>query len=220
LQAVVEAFLFDLDGTLVDTEILYVKATYQFLEEIGCPMPYEEVMELVYGRSWEEIRRTLVNRFAEGIGEKPEIHVRRNFVALRDSKDVLIRTSIDLLKRLAAVYPVGIVSGSPRQDIAQHIELMGIAEHLAFFLGAEDYYPGKPDPSCYLLSAEKLFLRPDQCLAFEDSQAGVLSAKSAGMSCVALRRSNGAGQDLSMADMVLSDLADFPVQRWVRRENV
>jgi len=104
---------------------------------------------------------------------------------------------------------VAIVSGSTRRQVAAAIELMAIEDHLQFYLGSEDYPYGKPDPSCFLLAARRLGVAPDRCLVFEDSTAGVRAAKAAGMRCIALYRPGHHAQNLTGADEVLTDLADF-----------
>jgi len=88
---------------------------------------------------------------------------------------------------------------------------LGLRDAVSFSLGAEDYGPGKPDPSCFLMAAERLGVNPEQCVVFEDSAAGVLAAKSAGMSCVALVRPGLPEQDVTSADRVVEDLGDFDI---------
>jgi len=134
---------------------------------------------------------------------------------LPTESDVQIAGSVKLLVRLAAEHPVAIVSGSPREDIADSIALMGIGPFVHFFLGAEDYHPGKPDPACFLLAAQRMQVDPSACLVFEDSAAGVRAAKAAGMSCVALARPDAPRQDVATADLVLDDLGKFDLDKFV-----
>jgi beta-phosphoglucomutase-like phosphatase (HAD superfamily) len=131
-------------------------------------------------------------------------------------ENVIIYSSAELLKTLAHRYPVIIVSGSPRADVEEAVRLLDAAAHVRFVLGAEDYTPGKPSPAGFLLGARLLGVEPAACLVFEDSQAGVTAAKAAGMWCVALARDSAHPQDLSAADWVLSDLADFSVDAFQR----
>lgn len=144
-----------------------------------------------------------------------EEEMRQEFLQLRSRLDVRIHSSIALLRRLAADYPVAIVSGSPRHDIRHALEQEGLADCVRFYLGAEDYPRGKPDPAPYTTAAERLGVHAADCLVFEDSSAGVCSAKAAGMTVVALQRDEAPDQDLSEADEVLTDLADFDLDRYV-----
>ncbi len=89
--------------------------------------------------------------------------------------------------------------------------LLEAEPHVRFVLGAEDYAPGKPSPAGFLEGARRLGVPPQECLVFEDSAAGIAAARAAGMRCVALDRPGAYPQDLSAADWVLSDLAQFSV---------
>jgi beta-phosphoglucomutase-like phosphatase (HAD superfamily) len=207
----IAGYIFDMDGTLVDTEVLWVEATAIFLRERGFEITNDEATALVYGRSWTDVYDSLRNRYPTMTVPRPDMEVIMTGLmrSLRAQRDVRITGSIQLLRRLAVTHPVCIVSGSPRADIDDAIALMGIDDCLAFSLAAEDYHPGKPDPSCFLMAATHLNLPPSQCLVFEDSHAGVCAAKRAGMWCVALTRDGAPVQDVSNADLQLCDLADF-----------
>jgi sugar-phosphatase len=141
--------------------------------------------------------------------------LRPYFHRLRETRDIRIPGSIALLERLAESHPVAIVSGSPRTDLDDAVQRLGIGDRLSFTLAAEDYAPGKPHPAGYLAAARRLDLPPEKCLVFEDSAAGVRSARDAGMACVALQRDGAPAQDTTGADLVLADLAAFRVEEWV-----
>ncbi len=211
----IRAFFFDLDGTLMDTEVLYVEAVKSALAEKNCLLTQEEATELVYGKSWRDVYADSCQRFPNAyptIDSMKEV-IYKYFSRLRGLRDICILTSIELLKILSKNHPVAIVSGSSRKDIEESLAIMKIENNIRFFLGSEDYFPGKPDPICYRMAAEQIGHLPAQCLVFEDSSAGVRAAKAAGMKCVALKRNSTLEQDVSPADLVLSDLADFSLEK-------
>ena len=214
------AFIFDLDGTLVDTELLWADAMRLYLASRQCDCSRETVLHIVFGRSWTDIYRDVTSRFpvlasisvnamAEGLRDV-YLHLRSQ------SENVIIRSSALLLKSLSQNYPVIIVSGSPHADVEEAVQLLEAHAHVRFVLGAEDYEPGKPSPAGFLAGAHRLGVDPASCLVFEDSRAGVTAAKAAGMWCVALSRESAHPQDLSAADWVLSDLAAFSVEAFRR----
>jgi len=205
------AFLFDLDGTLLDSEILWVDAVRGALVEKGCPVTAEEALALVYGRSWGDIYAQVRDDYP-GVYPSREAMGERTcalFEDLKRTRDIRIESSIRLLAALGERHPVAIVSGSSRRMIAESIAFMGVEPYVRLYLGSEDYPAGKPDPACFLLAARLLGVPPAACVVFEDSTAGVRAAKAAGMRCVALRRPGRPPQDLSEADEVLADLGAF-----------
>jgi len=216
-----DAFIFDLDGTLVDTELLWADAMCAYLDDRQCRCPRKTMLQIVFGRSWIDIYRDITERFpalADTPAHVMAADLRDYYLNLRSQGDsIIIHSSSALLKTLAERYPVIIVSGSPRADVEEAVHLLDAVRHVRFFLGAEDYSPGKPSPAGFLMGAERLGVPPRNCLVFEDSRAGVAAAKAAGMWCVALDRPCAHPQDLSAADWILKDLADFSVEAFAKR---
>jgi len=218
----IRAACFDLNGTLVDTELLWARATFDYLNDLGCaPLDFDELTALVYGHAWSFIHARLVrlwpepfkNRSAKIAAEELNPYYLRQ---REDPAAIIIPSSLAFFRRLAEKIPVTIVSGSPRDAIQECLEIMGVSDLVPFYIGSEDYAHGKPDPACYRLAAERFKLAPENCIAFEDSSAGVRSAKAAGMYCVALQRlHDGPAQDVQDADVVVSDLNawEFPIIR-------
>jgi beta-phosphoglucomutase-like phosphatase (HAD superfamily) len=208
----IRAVLFDLDGTLVDTESLWAQALSAYLGDRGCVCPADDVQRIVLGRAWSDIYSAITTRFpqlARHSMAATGAELRPYYLRLRAELDISISGSVALLKRLAQTYPIAVVSGSPRIDVGEGLATTGTAGLVRFYLGSEDYARGKPDPACFRLAAERLGVPAAQCLVFEDSTAGVRAAKAAGMRCVALRRPGAPMQDLSAADLTLTDLAAF-----------
>lgn len=217
-QPAIRAFAFDMDGTLMDSEILWVEAVEEYVRGRGLAISREEAVSVIYGIPWPVVQTNLIARFPVlgESGDRMSDALRPYFLRLKNSRDIRLPGSIELLRRLSKDYPVCIVSGSWRHEIAEGAELMGIEDCLDFYIGGEQCERGKPAPDSYLLAAEKLGLPPGQCLAFEDSTAGLQAAKRAGMHCVVLARKDRPRQDVSEADLVLDDLALFSPQAYER----
>ncbi len=210
----IDAYLFDLDGTLIDTETLWVEATATLLRTSGKRVTDHQVSAWVHGRSWHDIYRSIIGIWPDlDIGvEALDGRLRPCYQRLRRERDVLIRSSVGLLCKLSSHSPVAIVSGSTRGAIADAVREMGVGDRIAFFLGSSDYAPGKPDPACFLTAAKRLGVEPSRCVVFEDSTAGVQAGRSAGMAVVALARPEAPPQEVALADWVVPDLSEYTSQ--------
>ena len=206
----IKAIIFDLDGTLIDSEHLFVEVLQNHLAKQGYKLSAKELCDICWGRSWQGIYQELLKR-----QKTSYIHVEAmttevdQFIEDKKLRLPPIKGSVKLVKNLYRQFPLCIVSGSTRAQIAHAAESCRISHCFDFYLGAEDYVHGKPSPECYLKAAKKLNLHPRECLVFEDSEAGVEAAKKAGMYCVALASRNGF--NLSAADKIMTSLEAFQV---------
>ena len=185
-----KAFLFDLDGTLQDTEVLYVEAWRRAYQEKGCSVSLNEAGAMVYGRAKSDVSGGVPCAVSPRLS-----HARKSGNAAATALSRLAGRagrSHSRLDRTADPLGGALSRGDCfRQRKARRgrgDRVLGIGASAAFYLGCEDYSPGKPDPACFRLAAERLHVRPEECLVFEDSAAGVQAAKAAGMACIALRR--------------------------------
>lgn len=213
------AFIFDMDGTLLDSEVVWVDAYEEMLRRRGLPATHELALQTVYGKAFTDVYADTKRRHPEFpvTVEQMNDELRAIFWELARSRDLGIPGSVNLLKQLAATHPVCVVSGSSSVDVGEGMQLIGVAPLLKFHLGAEDYAAGKPNPAGFIEAARRLNVPPEACLVFEDSAAGVQAAKRAGMRCVALARPGRPGQNVSEADLILRDLADFNLEAFENR---
>jgi HAD superfamily hydrolase (TIGR01509 family) len=204
----IRAIFWDNDGVLVDTEGLYCAATQQILSSVGVVLSKEQYIELilVQGKgAWHLVREL-------GI---PSEQVDR----LRKKRDALYAT---LLKRNSRVidgveetlaslhgrYVMGVVTSSKREHFELIHRTSGLLQYFDFILTGGDYKKFKPDPEPYLLAVEKSGLRKDECVAIEDSERGLRSAKSAGIHCFIIPTELTQTGDFSQADKILSNIKD------------
>ncbi len=94
---------------------------------------------------------------------------------------------VAIVEAFAGRIPMAIVSGSPRASIGSTLGVLGLASRFPLIVGAEDYAHGKPSPEPFLTAAHRLGVDPARCLVFEDAEAGLQSARAAGMDWVWVR---------------------------------
>ena len=209
------AFLFDLDGTLVDTEDLWTKAIVDFVVSRGGRTTYEEILPTVIGRNWLDIDRSLHERFPE-IGEssamEDAVELRRFYdVYATNPSSMRIDGSIAFFHAVSKIAPCAIVSGSPHDDVVAAAKLCGIDDRLSLVLGAGEYDAGKPSPSGFLKAAELLKVAPADCVVVEDSTVGVKAGVAAGMKVIALDRAALVPQTYGGETWRVKDLSEIDV---------
>jgi HAD superfamily hydrolase (TIGR01509 family) len=203
------AVLFDLDGTLADTERQNAEAVARVLSRAGRPLSGEE-REFVIGHGWQEIYHHLVENGGVKLGYEELMHAageERVRLVAQEGLAVL-PGAVETVRRLSARYPSAVVSGSSRAEVDAVLRALGVDDAFPWFLGAEDAARGKPFPDGYLLAASRLEVAPAACLVLEDSTAGIRAGKAAGMRVVAVRAGNFARQPQDEADLVVDTLLD------------
>jgi beta-phosphoglucomutase-like phosphatase (HAD superfamily) len=178
-------FIFDLDGTLVDTMPLHYAAWEAALHQAGLVGPLDQ--EKFYSLAGVPSRRV-----AELLGEHH--HLRLDPVAVYQDKEArfmgslaklaLIQPVVDFARQMGARYPLAIASGGTRDVVASTLSRTGLAPLFPVVVTADDVVHGKPAPDMFLLAARKMGVAPPECLVFEDGQPGIAAAAAAGMQCV------------------------------------
>lgn len=205
------AVFFDMDGTLVDSEILTEPTVVALCNELGVHEVDIDCTQF-YGGPWAEVERTLIQIYPQ-IDGKTDITARlqelfHNF--LRDEQPPLIPGSRETVIAISKRMPVAIVTSSNRESAAETVRRMEIADDITFYLGFEDYENGKPEPDGYLKAAEVLQVDPKKCLVFEDSIPGIQAAKNAGMAVIAVtHRCPDIETASGLADGVIRDYSDL-----------
>ena len=212
-----KAFLFDFDGTLVDTEAAWTRAIVDLVVTHGGRTSFSRILPAVVGRNWLDIDRYLHREYpclGDSTPMQDAIELRKFYNRrAKDQRALTIQSSVDFFLKAAAVAPCAIVSGSPHDDVAAMISLLGIADKTAFVLGAGEYDEGKPSPSGYLKAAEILGVFPEDCVVVEDSTVGVQAGIAAGMRVLALNRRKDYPQDVEGATWVVDDLASIDPEK-------
>ena len=204
----IRGFLFDLDGTLIDTERESGEALARALSA-GQGIEVEQYdRDYVIGRSWVAIYASLQERYPQLTWNRDEtiaqtaiarevVLEERGVTILPGAKDFLAATR---------TYPRALVTGSSRVEVTQVLPLMG--EHAAFdaIFAAEDVAHSKPNPDGYQKAMAVLKLPPTHCVVIEDSVAGIAAGRSAGCLVLAVRAGNFGGWDQSGAHHILDSL--------------
>ena len=204
-----KGFLFDLDGTLVDSLPAVERAWTQLAARLN--VPAQDVLDFIHGKQ----AITSIRHFMQGASEEA---IAREFSWLekREAEDIegvtALPGAIELLNFLnEANIPWAIVtSGTVPIAYARH-RAAGLPQ-AATFVTAEQVERGKPEPDAYLLGAHLLGFEPEQCVVVEDAPAGILSGLAAGCHVIAVNAPVGTPR-LEHVDYVLSSLTELLIQK-------
>jgi beta-phosphoglucomutase family hydrolase len=182
------AFIFDMDGTIVDNMAFHTKSWLAFFERRGHALDADEFFRATAGRQGHEIMRTY-------LGE----HLTREASAALDAeKESLYRelygphleTVPGFDQLIAAAKADGVAlavaTAAPNDNIVFTLDGLDLRKHFNAVVGAADVARGKPNPDVFLLAAERCGVAPAHCIVFEDAPLGVEAARRAGMRAVVL----------------------------------
>ena len=208
-----KAVIFDVDGTLLDTERIYMRAWKDAAAELG----YEITDELL--RKTRAINvKDAARIFETEIG---------NGFSYEKTRTIRVRIAEEIIKRESPILKPGVTelltflkekgirlsvaSSTHLKGIKEHLSESGILEPFEVVVGGDMVTRGKPNPDIFLKAAELLGLAPEECIVVEDSPAGIRAAFSAGMKAVLVPDQAAITQEIiDMSDAVLESLLDMP----------
>ena len=177
------AYLFDCDGTIVDSMPLHYIAWKKALAEWNCAFD-EQLFYALGGMPVVEIvsllnQRQGLNMPVEAVGSRKESFYIEQIPQLK-----AIPAVVEQIDAQCGRIPFAVVSGSTLESVTASLSSLNLLDRFDVLVCAGDYEKGKPDPEAFLLAAAKLGVAPETCLVFEDTEMGIQAAKAAGMASV------------------------------------
>ena len=206
----IKAAIFDMDGTIADSEKIVWRVTRAFFKERGITLTSEEE-KTMYGLTWKDfVKEILVSR---GFGYKQSIKNTLKERYVRNlKKDVQPLPGIhNFLEIIRANFKTALATNSRLREVDIIFDKLDFGKYFDFKVAKNHVKSGKPSPEIYFKAASLLKVQPRECVVFEDSIVGIQAAKSAGMKCVALINTYAA-EDLKHADMLIKNYADINIE--------
>lgn len=183
----IKAFLFDLNGTMIDDMPYHIKAWHSILNDLGASISEEETMHQCYGKNDELLERVFPARFSKA--EKDEITVKKEaaykqaylpHLKLIDGLDSFLQQAKERNIKMA------IGSAAIMSNIDFVLDNLNIRYYFDAIISADDVALSKPNAETYLKCAEALDVLPNECIVFEDVPKGVESAANANMKAIVI----------------------------------
>ena len=204
----IKAILWDNDGVLVDTERLYFAATQQVFATLGIYLSKDQFIKdiLVQGKgAWHlAIKKGVSTSYIQ------ELRIQRDniYSSLLSQQSNVIKGAREVLQVLYQRFRMGIVTSSRKIHFDIIHQSSGLLKYFDFVITGEDYTKFKPDPEPYILAIKKSGFEKQECVAIEDSERGLYSAKNAGLICYVIPTELTSTGDFSSADKVLTSITE------------
>jgi len=217
----IRALIFDFDGLIIDSETAISATWVELYARHGLPFPEHLYRRMVGTREYDGL---LWTDLAEQTGlsldlEALEPERRARGLEFANRLRPLPGVVAHLDAAADAGFALAVASSSSAWWVDGHLSRLGLSERFSAVCTRELAERSKPDPGVYLVALERLGVAACDAVAFEDSGAGVLAAKAAGLRAVAVPGSFSEQMDFSAADAVIASLADTkPADLWERLE--
>jgi len=205
----IKGIIFDLDGVLIDTEYYQWQGWVKVLKPFKIFLSKKEYFNYA-GKGGDIIESELKEKYKLKI-EKDQLKKEKEKLLIKWFKTKNIKLT-PYAKKTVEFFAknknlkIAIASSGQKEEVVLKLKRSGLDRYFPIIVTRSEVKRGKPYPDIYLLAKKLLKLKPKDCLAIEDTQFGIESAKSAGLFCFAIPNEYSKKQDFSKADKILKNL--------------
>jgi beta-phosphoglucomutase len=215
-------FIFDMDGVIVDNHQWHFEAWFEFGRRHGLNISQEEfsryfgstnhlVLKSLFGDTISEQEITSMGNEKEAIYRE----LYRPFIKPVDGLPLFLQNASD------RGIPMALATSAPFENVKFTLDATGLERYFKVITDSSMVSRGKPDPQVYQITAAKLGVQPSECIVFEDSVPGILSAKSAGMRVIGVATTHKSDELLMYVNEIIMnfDAADKQIDQWLKGNN-
>lgn len=207
----IKAVIFDMDGVIIDSEPIHIKLEEELFKSLGVEISEDEHLTFVGTSSyymWRKVKEKF--NLSQSVEELVEIDRKRYLEhVLKTGEIIPIEGITETVKKLfEKEYRLAVASSSPIDVIELVVKKLGIDNCFEVLVSGDYVKNSKPAPDIFLYAADKLKVKPHECVVIEDSYNGVHGAKKAGMKVIGFKNPNSGNQDLSEADFIVDSLGE------------
>ena len=198
--------IFDMDGVIVDSEIIHQKCEREIFDILGVPVSQEQHSSMV-GRTDEDMWSQISDWYALPVSVEKAIRMKKSLYLQYLEDDGSMKTVPYVTELIEDLYRDGfllaLASSSSRIQIDHVLDKFRLRKFFNVIVSGDDVKEGKPHPGIFLKVTAILGINPESCIVIEDSENGVSAAKAANMKCIGFINPNSGRQDLSKADIIV-----------------
>ncbi len=208
----IKAIIFDMDGVISDTQTLQSKVEESLLKKYGIKMTADEITEKYAGIADKEWFSMLIKDFDLKVDLESIIDEKwGTLLKIAQNNVKEIEGATELINNFKKnQFKLALASASPFEFINLVLSGLKIKDKFDILTSATEVEKGKPDPKIFLLTAQRLNLKPEECLVIEDGINGMVAAKVAKMKCIGLVKTKD--QNKYPADLLVSSLKDINLE--------
>jgi HAD superfamily hydrolase (TIGR01509 family) len=206
----IRALIFDFDGLIVDSESPGFQAWSEIFEARGCSLPFEKYAACIGTLGGFDLHGYLEQQTGKAHDRAAlEGACSTRWLELMHGQPLLPGIATCVAAARSRHLKLAVASSSTSSWVTHNLRKFGLFEHFDAICTRDHVDAVKPDPALYLLALERLDVKPDEAIAFEDSPNGILAAKRAGIFCVAVPNTLTRDLPLELADRRLNSLEEF-----------
>ena len=208
----IKAVVFDMDGTIADSEKIAERVTREFFQKRGIIMTREEE-KAMFGLNWKDLVKEILGSRGLEYSQSIKNTLKERYVRTM-SRDVKSLPGVyDLLGEVSKNLKVGLATNSRYREVEIIFDKLDFQRYFHLKLARDHVKKGKPNPEIYLKAADTFGVRPFECVVFEDSIIGLLAAKNAGMKRIAIVNTYSRKDLHNEADIVIDSYKDIDLSK-------
>lgn len=209
-----KAVIFDMDGVIIDSEPIHSRVKMDTFAHFGLPFDEADLIHYM-GRTSQAIFAETLAKYGRKDVTPAEMAAYKHdhYLEVLESGAIEpVAGSVEFIRELHERHiPIALATSSNVRAMNAVLDNFGIRTYFDSILSGGELPESKPHPAIYLISAQRLGMKPAECAVIEDTTNGIRAAKAAGMFCVAYRNPHSGSQDLSQADEIVDSFAAIKI---------